>query len=237
MLTVKKTIGIIGGMGPLATADLFQKIIRLTDANRDQDFPHIVVDCNTDIPDRTAAILSGGENPVPQLVRSAHTLEAGGADVLIMPCNTAHWFYEALCKETNLPVLHMLRLTAEHLDYEGVGTVGLLATDGTIQTGIYETLFADHGIKVIKPDVDGQRHVMSAIYDGVKAGNLDAIDVSALRHLLNAMIDQGVERFVLGCTELPIVFSECDLPYPVADPTQILAAAAVAFAGYPVKKL
>ena len=100
---MKKIIGIIGGMGPLATADLFEKIIRATAAARDQDFPHVIVDCNTDIPDRTAAILMGGEDPVPQLVRSANTLAAAGADVLIMPCNTAHWFYDDLCLRTHLP--------------------------------------------------------------------------------------------------------------------------------------
>lgn len=226
-----------GGMGPLATADLFEKIIRATDAARDQDFPHVIVDCNTDIPDRTAAILMGGEDPVPQLVRSANTLAAAGADVLIMPCNTARWFYDDLCLRTHLPVLHMLRLTADHLERTGVNAVGLLATDGTIQTGIYENLLSGRGIRVIKPDAPGQRRVMSAIYDGVKAGNLGAIDVAALRYTLDAMIAQGAECFVLGCAELPIVFAQCELPYPVADPTQILAEAAVSFAGYPVKKM
>lgn len=234
---MKKIIGIIGGMGPLATADLFEKIIRATDAARDQDFPHVIVDCNTDIPDRTAAILMGGEDPVPQLVRSANTLAAAGADVLIMPCNTAHWFYDDLCLRTHLPVLHMLRLTADHLERTGVNAVGLLATDGTIQTGIYENLLSGRGIRIIKPDAPGQRRVMSAIYDGVKAGNLGAIDVAALRCTLDAMIAQEAECFVLGCTELPIVFAQCELPYPVADPTQILAEAAVSFAGYPVKKM
>ena len=234
---MKKIIGIIGGMGPLATADLFEKIIRATDAARDQDFPHVIVDCNTDIPDRTAAILSGGEDPVPQLVRSARALEAAGADVLVMPCNTAHWFYDDLCLQIRLPVLHMLRLTADRLERESVRAVGLLATDGTIRTGIYEELLTGRGIRVIKPDATGQRRVMSAIYDGVKAGNLAAIDVPALRRTLDAMTAQGAERFVLGCTELPIVFTRCDLPYPVADPTQILAEAAVSFAGYPVKKM
>ena len=215
----------------------FEKIIRATDAARDQDFPHVIVDCNTDIPDRTAAILMGGEDPVPQLVRSANTLAVAGADVLIMPCNTAHWFYDDLCLQTHLPVLHMLRLTADHLERMGVNAVGLLATDGTIQTGIYENLLSGRGIRVIKPDAPGQRRVMSAIYDGVKAGNLGAIDVAALRCTLDAMIAQGAECFVLGCTELPIVFAQCELPYPVADPTQILAEAAVSFAGYPVKKM
>ena len=234
---MKKTIGIIGGMGPLATADLFRKIVLMTDAKCDQEHPRVLIDCNTNIPDRTAAILSGGENPIPQLAASARTLERAGADVLMMPCNTAHYFYDGVTAATKLPVLHMLRLTADRLEQEGMRTVGLLATDGTIRTGIYESLLTQRGIRVIKPDAPGQRRVMSAIYDGVKAGNLGAIDVAALRCTLDAMIAQGAECFVLGCTELPIVFAQCELPYPVADPTQILAEAAVSFAGYPVKKM
>lgn len=111
--------------------------------------------CNliTDVPGvRVGQVtLHGGEDPVPQLVRSANTLAAAGADVLIMPCNTAHWFYDDLCLQTHLPVLHMLRLTADHLERTGVNAVGLLATDGTIQTGIYENLLSSRGIRVIKP--------------------------------------------------------------------------------------
>lgn len=141
---MKKTIGIIGGMGPLATADLFRKIVMMTDAKCDQEHPRVLIDSNTNIPDRTAAILSGGENPLPQLACSARTLERAGADVLMMPCNTAHYFYDGVCAATKLPVLHMLRLTAEEIDRRRIKTVGLLATDGTIQTGIYERLFEEH---------------------------------------------------------------------------------------------
>ena len=191
-----------------------KKIIRATDAARDQDFPHVIVDCNTDIPDRTAAVLRGGEDPVPQLVRSANTLAAAGADVLIMPCNTAHWFYDDLCLRTHLPVLHMLRLTADHLERTGVNAVGLLATDGTIQTGIYENLLSGRGIRVIKPDAPGQRRVMSAIYDGVKAGNLGAIDVAALRCTLDAMIAQGRSALSWAARSFPLCLPNASCPIP-----------------------
>ena len=142
---MKKIIGIIGGMGPLATADLFEKIIRATDAARDQDFPHVIVDCNTDIPDRTAAILMGGEDPVPQLVRSANTLAAAGADVLIMPCNTAHWFYDDFCLRIHLPVLHMLRLTAEgEFYYEDSTYRQSTCSNRTILPGYHPWRYALH---------------------------------------------------------------------------------------------
>lgn len=231
---MKKTIGIIGGMGPLATADLFRKIVLMADVGSDQGHPRVLIDSNTAIPDRTAAILSGGENPIPALAASARTLERAGADVLMMPCNTAHYFYNGVKAATSLPVLHMLQLTAEEIDRRGIKTVGLLATDGTINTGIYEKLFEEHGVKVIKPDPEGQKLVMGVIYDGVKAGNME-FDTAPFRALLDSMLAAGAESFVLGCTELPIAFDDYKLPYPVVDPTRVLAEAALRFAGVKVK--
>ena len=113
---MEKTIGILGGMGPLATADLFRKITLLTDAARDNDHIRVYIDSNARIPDRTAAILSGGKDPVPEMASALRSLEACGASCVIMPCNTAHWFYDELCRHTDLPVLHMLRLTADSLE-------------------------------------------------------------------------------------------------------------------------
>ena len=231
---MKKTLGIIGGMGPLATADLFRKIVEQTEAACDQDHIHILIDNNTNIPDRTAALLSGGESPVPELRKSAGRLIAMGAEGLMMPCNTAHYFYDGVTAATKLPVLHMLRLTAEEIDRRKIRTVGLLATDGTIQTGIYERLFEEHGVTVVKPDAAGQKQIMALIYDGVKAGNA-AFDTAPVRTVLDGMLASGVEAFVLGCTELPIAFTDYDLPYPVVDPTAVLARAAIEFAGCKVK--
>ena len=104
----KKIIGIIGGMGPLATVDLFEKITLHTKAQQDQDHLRVLIDSNTNIPDRTAALLHGGEDPVPQLIASATSLEKMGAQVLVMPCNTAHNFYDAVAGAVEVPVLHMI---------------------------------------------------------------------------------------------------------------------------------
>ena len=114
----KKTIGIIGGMGPLATADLFEKIVGHTKAACDQEHLHVVIDSNTNIPDRTAALLHGGADPLPELVKSAGRLEKMGADVLIMPCNTAHNYYDGIAAAVSVPVLHMVRLTDGDLSEE-----------------------------------------------------------------------------------------------------------------------
>lgn len=231
---MKKTVGIIGGMGPLATADLFRKIVNLTDAAGDNEHLHVIIDNNTAIPDRTAAILKGGASPVPELVKSARRLSGAGADFLIMPCNTAHYFYDALAEQSPVPVLHMLRLTAEAIVRDGIRTVGLLATDGTIATGIYEKLFDENGIACVKPDDEGQRAVMSMIYDDIKSGRKET-DPAQIQKVLNRMRAQGAEKFVLGCTELPIAFEKFAFDAPVIDPTAVLAAGAIAYAGARVK--
>ena len=149
----KKIIGILGGMGPTATADLFNKIIISTKAACDQEHLHVIIDSNTDIPDRTAALLNGGEDPTEQLVLSARRLQSAGAELIAMPCNTAHGFYDAVCAAVDIPVLHMIKLTAQELRREGVTRAGLLATDGTVRTGIYDKCFEGSGIELLTPSV------------------------------------------------------------------------------------
>lgn len=226
----KKSIGIIGGMGPLATADLFQKIILHTRAACDQDHLRVYIDSNTNIPDRTAALLRGGADPTPELVSSARGLERQGADVLIIPCNTAHNFYGAVQSAVSVPVLHMIRLTAQALVERGVKTAGLLATDGTVQTGIYQRTFAGTGVELLVPEGEEQRAVMDMIYRGVKAGRRD-YDASAARRTMEALMARGAQTLILGCTELPLAAELYGLDFPVTDPTLELALGAIRFAG------
>ena len=143
-------------------------------------------------------------------------------------------FFGAEAIERAVKRAEYVPLTAEEIDRRKIKTVGLLATDGTIQTGIYERLFGEHGVAVVKPDAAGQKRVMALIYDGVKAGNA-AFDTTPVRVVLDAMLALGVETFVLGCKELPIAFADYALPYPVVDPTAVLARAAIEFAGCKVK--
>lgn len=227
----KKTIGVIGGMGPLATIDLYDKIVGHTGAACDGEHIHVIIDSNPAIPDRTAAILGRGVSPVPALAESARRLEAAGADFLVMPCNTAHYFYEDVCAATRLPVLHMLRLSALEVQKRGISKVALLATDGTVQSGIYARLFEEYGIPFVLPSTQAQKAVMDVSYRGVKAGRRE-YDVTSLRAALEALLQSGAEAFVLGCTELPLAFARYGLDYPALDPTDILARAAVVQAGY-----
>lgn len=230
MLRNKKTVGIIGGMGPLATADLFSKIILCTHADKDQDHLHVIIDNNTDIPDRTKAILLGGEDPLEQMVLSAHRLQSAGADFLIMPCNTAHYFYGRLKDQVYVPVLNMLEETGLYLRENGITCAGLLATDGTIRSGIYEKALAPYGISLLLPEPEEQEHVMHVIYDGIKAGNPD-LDPTGFISTCKKLMEKGAQTLILGCTELPPAFSLYHIDLPHTDPTLILAEAAVRFAG------
>ena len=159
-------IGIIGGMGPLATCDLMNKIIRFTDAKTDQQHIRICVDCNTNIPDRTEAILHHGKNPVPELVKSALRLEEMGAQLLVMSCNTAHYFYDDVMPYVDVPFMNMIEETAKYLKEHNVDTAAVFATDGTRDSGVYERVLSRAGIRVVYPSEENQKLLMSLILNG-----------------------------------------------------------------------
>ena len=232
----KKTIGILGGMGPLATADLFQKIISITEAGKDQDHIRVLIDSNTNIPDRTAAILSGGESPVGELTKSAKLLEQAGADFLIMPCNTAHYFVEDVKKSVSIPVVSIIESAADKVLAAGKSEALILATDGTGKAGVYDKVFQKRGIRTIYPDEETQKKIMSIIYEGVKAGAPKEGRMEALTADINAFIKKTGTIAVLACTELPLAVSLYGLTGDFVDATGSLAEAAVRFAGYQVRK-
>lgn len=225
-----KTIGIIGGMGPMATVDLMQKIILATDAREDQEHIHILVDNNTNIPDRTAAILGNGPSPVPELLKSADRLTSQGADFLIMGCNTAHFFLPPMMPFLKIPFLSMIEATAEFCQQLGCRKVGLLASAGTCHTGIYQRALQHAGVEVIKPDERQEIAIHDMIYSGVKAGDKN-YDTTQVREVLSEMKASGAEAFVLGCTEVPLAISMYHLEGNFIDATQVLAEKAAAAAG------
>ena len=227
---MKRCVGIIGGMGPLATVDLMAKIIDMTQAADDSDHLHVIVDSNTHIPSRANAILHGGENPLPQLVLSARRLETAGADLLIIACNTAHYYNEGIAASVSIPVLNMLEETARHCRRQGYGKVGLLAVDMVLETGLYHRALARENIAFVLPSPNSQADIMRLVFEGVKQNRFD-LDIANLKTELDAMHASGVDTFILGCTELPIAFERYGLSLPIVDPTRILAAAAIREAG------
>ena len=233
---MKKTIGILGGMGPLATADLFRKIVTMTRAGCDNDHIRIYIDDNASIPDRTAAILSGGEDPTPIMADSLKKLEACGADCIIMPCNTAHYFLPRLQAMTEVPFLSMLEATAKTCAKTFPGkTAAILATKGTLATGLYEEALKAQGVAYLVPDADEQDALMRVIYEGVKADAAPEAYRADMEGVMETLAARGADYFILGCTELPVAADLLGLTQPMIDPTTELAKAAITFCGYELK--
>lgn len=233
-------IGIIGGVGPAATTDFMDKVFLHTQARRDQDHLQMIVEHNPKIPDRTEHLLGNGSDPTIALYAACKKLEANEANIIAIPCNTAHAFVERIQPYLGIPIVNMLSETIAYLtrQHPARQRVGLLATTGTVQSGIYHELAIAAGLKLIQPDATHQALVMQAIYgeQGVKAGFREGICQSHLHAALVHLVEQGVEAVILGCTELPILLAQSDA-YSVAgrtivvlDPTEILARKCVSLA-------
>lgn len=234
---MKKSIGIIGGMGPLATADLFYKIVKKTKAQNDQEHIRIYIDNNTTISDRTAAILNAGPDPVPAMTESIRKLEACGADCLIMPCNTAHYFLPRLQKVTKLPFVSILEATASACVERYPGkTAGLLATRGTLESHLYDQALETKKVPCLLPSEENKSRLMKIIYQGVKKGASMERVCPLMEKVLAEMLADGADYFILGCTELPIVFDRLSTPPFSVDPTEELAKAAIRFCGYEIQE-
>lgn len=227
----EKVVGILGGMGPEATIDLFQKIVAATPARIDQEHLRILIDNNPRIPDRTAALLHGGEDPTPLLQATARNLERAGADFLIMPCNSAHLFYDRIVEAVRIPVLHIAdEAVAESLRrYPGIETVGVLAATGTARLGLYHKRLEARGIRALSPSDADQEIVHAAIFN-VKAGDKGPAVRESIRGVAERMAGQGAQLLLTACTELPLILQDGDVGVPVLDPTLALAHAAVRLA-------
>ena len=221
-------IGVLGGMGPLATVDLYQKIIEATPAERDQDHLHVIIDSNPAVPDRSAALLHGGEDPTPLLLAGATRLANAGADFIVVPCNTAHAFLPRIASALTIPLLSMIDETAKAVARELPGSVvGILATGGTISARLYQDAFAREGLESIVPDDEDQARVHAAIAR-VKAGYVGAAQTELVRAAAVGLIERGAHSVVVACTELPLILTQADISVPLFDPTRILARSAVA---------
>lgn len=226
-----KTIGVLGGMGPWATLDFFEKLLRLTPAKTDQEHLRVIIDNNPKIPDRSPAIMGTGEDPTPALVAGARTLQQAGADVIVIPCNTAHYFYERVQNAVSIPVLHIMEEVAATAREEvpTARVLGILATAAAVSSGLYARACARRGIEVVNPDPSGQQVVNRAIY-AVKGGQMGPEITAGLKKIADGLVGRGAQALVLGCTELPFVLKPQDVRVPLLDSNQILARAAVRFA-------
>ncbi|HWW07325.1 aspartate/glutamate racemase family protein [Collimonas sp.] len=233
-------IGVVGGIGPAATVDFMTKIVRNTPAERDQDHIKVVVEQNPQIPDRTANLIGDGADPTISLYSTCKRLEAADADIIAIPCNTAHAFVERIQPYLSIPVVNMLTAAVEHIqkNLPRDAIVGLMATTGTVRSGVYHEAAANARIELLIPDEDHQSRVMNAIYgeEGIKAGFIEGSCREDLCAVLEHLAKRGARAVILGCTELPLILSSTG-SFPVfgttveiIDPTEILAKKCVAFA-------
>ena len=225
-----KTLGVIGGLGPMATAYLMELVTKMTKSGCDQEhLPMIVYSC-PQIPDRTAYILKKNPNsPVPELVRLAKQLQQQDVAAIAIPCITAHYFWQEVSNQVETPVLNALVGTAEHLRENGVRKVGIMATDGTIATGLLQRTLENAGMKVLLPNAENQQGVMDLIYRDIKANRPP--DMELFRKISSDLHGSGAEVIILGCTELSLIKKAYEIGPGFIDALEVLARLAVLACG------
>ena len=225
-----KIVGILGGMGPEATVDLMQRIIRLTPALDDADHIRCIVDNNPKVPSRIKAIIEGdGEDPGPSMADMGRRLASWGADFLVIACNTAHYYYEAVQQAVNIPVINLIDLVARHVEshFPEQNRVGILASPAVAMTGLYTKRFQKMGITDIWPDADHQASLLCVIKE-VKKGNTGPEVRADYLAVCDNLRQQGAHLAIVACTELSAL--DVTLPIDFLDAAEILAMEIVAVA-------
>ena len=197
-------LGVLGGLGPMSTVYFCELLTAHTDATCDADHIDMIISSRASTPDRTAFILGKSNlDPLPTMIEEAKRLTRAEADLIVIPCNTAHYFYNGLKAVIETPMLNIIEETLAHLKRSGVRKFGLLATEGTVKAGAYASLCADFGLECLTPNSDGQDTVTSIIYDSIKQNK--PVDMDAFLTVCDGLLARGCERLVLGCTELSLL--------------------------------
>lgn len=232
-MTPARRLGVLGGMGPLATADFLRKLIEATPAERDQDHLPVIVYSVPQIPDRVGPILHGaGDSPLPAMIEGARTLEHAGAHAIAIPCITAHHWYDELCQAATVPIIHVAEASAAVLRERGLdGQVALLATAATLHSGFFQARLEAHGLRVLRPSVLDMKELVLPAIAHVKRNDLAGARPFATR-AVERLLERGAETVVLACTELPLALTgaESTLIARCVDTVDALARACVAWA-------
>ena len=225
-----KKLGVIGGLGPMATAFFMQMVIEMTDADKDQDHIEMLIHSCPSIPDRTSYILGKStEDPGRPMVAIGKRLAESGADVIAIPCITANYFFRELSEEIPVPIINIIEETAGYLTERNINKVGLMATDGTVQSGLFQEAFQMAGIDVILPGEEGQRDVMHLIYQNVKASS--PVEMGRFERVSGELKEKGAKVILLGCTELSMIRRDEEIGPGYLDAMQILAKQSVELCG------
>lgn len=222
-------IGILGGMGPAATADFYAKLVATTPGAGDQDHLRTVIWSDPTIPDRTQALLGDGPDPTPWLLDGSRVLREAGATVIAIPCNTAHAFVPRIADHVGLPIVHMIGEVARHLGAMSPRprTAGLLATTGTVRAGLYQDWLDRFGIRLLLPDDASQDGEVMTAVRAVKSGAYGDTTTALLARAAQRLIEQGAQAVIAGCTEIPLGLPQDAVDVPLIDPAVILARALV----------
>lgn len=233
----RKILGVIGGMGPLATQLYYKLIIEKTDANCDQEHLNMIILSHATMPDRTKEILEGRSKELLDLLtKDAQMLEQNGAGVIAIPCNTSHVMMDELKKNVSIQIINMVEETVKHIATtysEDNLRIGILATDGTINTGLYQKALEKQGISPVVPSAESQKLVMKLIYDGVKNGG--DIDIAEFIMVQEELFEKECHGAILACTELSCLREMYQLPPYYIDAMAILAEKSILACGGKIK--
>jgi aspartate racemase len=228
----KKKLGILGGMGSRAGAMLFSKVLDYSPALKDQDFIEILIHSNSAVPDRTRAIVHKAESPVNELLRSIKLLNDSYVDFIIMACVTSYYFHRTLQLHSRARILDPIDIIKKHIQdqYPTIKKIGLLATAGTIQSGIFHQAFDGTGMTVVTlDDRDTEDIFMKSVYmqGGLKSSEISGEAIDLFFQSIPKILDQGAEVIIGGCTEVQLVLKENMLPIPYIDSMDLAAREAV----------
>lgn len=225
------TVGVLGRLGPEATLDFYAKVVALTPAARDQEHLHVIIDSDPRVPNRNEAVAGTGPSPGPALAAMAKRLESAGADLLVMACNAAHAFQSEIEAAVSVPFVSIIsetvRATAERCP--GVRKVGVLGSSGCLDSRLYQTAFARHGVEVVVPEGAEREGFMTLLYR-VKAGDKGSEVGTAMQTLAESLVAGGAQAVVAGCTEVPLVLAQAALGVPLVDSSAVLAERTVTYA-------
>jgi len=229
------SLGVIGGMGPMASAYFMELVTDMTEASCDQEHLSMYIASCPSVPDRTAFILGESEDdPVPGMIDMGLFLQSRGVSCIAIPCMTAHYFHDRLQESLKVHVIDAIEETAGLLSENGVKKAGVMATDGSVKSGIFEERLKAKGIECITPDSAGQKKVMSLIYNDVKRGR--AADLKAFFEVSDSLFNEGAEAVILGCTELSVIKRDNELGKGFIDCMEVLSKVSLETCKKPVKK-
>lgn len=233
----EKVLGVLGGVGPLATIYFADLVIKMTDAKNDQGHIAMVILNHATIPDRTEYILDNTKpNPLPVMIEDAQKLQANDCDYIVIPCNTAHYFFDEIQKSVDVPIINILEETVSYAEktVPNLKCVGILATEGTIISGAYQSVLKKHGLECRVPSTEDQKSLTNIIYNQVKAG--ERVDICEFLRIVGELKKAGSDAVILGCTELSVIKKDFNLSRPdIIDSMECLARTSILLCGKHIK--